>query len=38
MEITSQFEETARELEERMRPQIDEAKKRLSDLNDSAVS
>jgi len=37
MEITSQFEETAREIEERVRPQIDHAKKRLSELNSSAV-
>jgi ElaB/YqjD/DUF883 family membrane-anchored ribosome-binding protein len=38
MEMTEQFEKTARELEDRIRPQIDEAKKRVSDFNDRAVS
>lgn len=38
MEITSKFEETARELEDRVLPQIENAKERLSDLNDSAIS
>jgi ElaB/YqjD/DUF883 family membrane-anchored ribosome-binding protein len=38
MEMTEQFEKTARELEDRIRPQIDEAKKKVSDLNDRAVS
>jgi hypothetical protein len=38
MEITSQFEETAREIEERVRPQIEHAKERLSELNSNAVS
>jgi ElaB/YqjD/DUF883 family membrane-anchored ribosome-binding protein len=38
MEMTEQFEKTARELEDRIRPQIDEAKRKVSDLNDRAVS
>ena len=38
MEITSKFEETAREIEERVLPQIENAKERLSVLNDSAIS
>lgn len=38
MEMTEQFEKTARDIEERIRPQIDEAKKKVSDLNNRAVS
>jgi len=38
MEMTEQFEKTARELEDRIRPQIEEAKKKVSDLNGRAVS
>jgi ElaB/YqjD/DUF883 family membrane-anchored ribosome-binding protein len=38
MEMTEQFEKTARELEDRIRPQIDEAKKKVSDLNVRAVN
>jgi ElaB/YqjD/DUF883 family membrane-anchored ribosome-binding protein len=38
MEMTEQFEKTARELEDRIRPQIEDAKKKVSDLNDRAVS
>jgi len=35
MEMTERIEETARELGERVRPQIENAKQRLSTLNDS---
>jgi len=38
MEMTEQIEKTAREIEDRFRPQIEEAKKKVSDLNDRAVS
>lgn len=38
MEMTEQFEKTARELEDRIRPQIEDAKKKVSALNDRAVS
>jgi ElaB/YqjD/DUF883 family membrane-anchored ribosome-binding protein len=38
MEMTEQFEKTARELEDRIRPQIEDAKKKVSDLNNRAVS
>jgi ElaB/YqjD/DUF883 family membrane-anchored ribosome-binding protein len=37
MEMTDQIEKTAKELEDRFRPQIEEAKKKVSDLNDRAV-
>jgi hypothetical protein len=37
MEMTEQIEATARELGERVRPQIEDAKKKLSSLNDSAI-
>jgi ElaB/YqjD/DUF883 family membrane-anchored ribosome-binding protein len=37
MEMTERLEETARELGERVRPQIENAKQRLSSLNDSAT-
>ena len=35
--MTDQIEATARELGERVRPQIEDAKKRLSSLNDKAI-
>jgi ElaB/YqjD/DUF883 family membrane-anchored ribosome-binding protein len=38
MEMTEKIEETARELGARVRPQIDEAKRKLETLNSSAVS
>ena len=38
MEMTERFEEAARTLEDRVRPQIEEAKERLSDLNDRVTS
>jgi len=37
MEMTPELEETARHIEERVRPQIAEAKRRLSELNDQAT-
>ena len=37
MEMTERLEDTARELGERVRPQIENAKQRLSSLNDSAT-
>jgi ElaB/YqjD/DUF883 family membrane-anchored ribosome-binding protein len=33
MEITDHFEKTARDIEERIRPQIEEAKKKVGDIN-----
>jgi len=38
MEMTEKIEETAREIGARVRPQIDEAKRKLETLNTSAVS
>jgi ElaB/YqjD/DUF883 family membrane-anchored ribosome-binding protein len=38
MEMTERLEDTARELGERVRPQIENAKRRLSTLNDSMTS
>ena len=38
MEMTEKIEETAREIGARVRPQIDEAKRRFESLNTSAVS
>ena len=38
MEMTEKIEETAREIGARVRPQIDEARRRVSSLNDSAIS
>jgi ElaB/YqjD/DUF883 family membrane-anchored ribosome-binding protein len=35
MEMTERIEDTARELGERVRPQIENAKRRLSSMNDS---
>lgn len=37
MEMTEKIEETAREIGARVRPQIDEAKRRLSTMNSSAI-
>lgn len=33
MEMTEQFEKTARDIEERIRPQIEDAKKKVNDIN-----
>ena len=38
MEMTEKIEETAREIGARVRPQIDEAKRKLESLNSSAIS
>jgi hypothetical protein len=38
MEMTQELEDTARQIEERVRPQIEEAKRRLSQLNSQATS
>jgi hypothetical protein len=38
MEMTQELEDTARQIEDRVRPQIEEAKRRLSSLNDQAVT
>ena len=37
MEMTEELQETARHIEERVRPQIAEAKKRLSEFNEQAT-
>lgn len=37
MEIAEKIEETAREFEERVRPQIDQAKKRLGAINEEVI-
>ncbi len=37
MEMTDQIEATAREIGERVRPQIEDAKRRLTSLNDRAI-
>lgn len=37
MEIAEHFERTARDIEERIRPQIEEAKKKITGLNEGAV-
>jgi ElaB/YqjD/DUF883 family membrane-anchored ribosome-binding protein len=37
MEMTDQIEATAREIGERVRPQIEDAKRRLTSLNDKAI-
>lgn len=37
MEMTHQIEETARHIEERVRPQIAEAKRKLSAFNEQAT-
>jgi ElaB/YqjD/DUF883 family membrane-anchored ribosome-binding protein len=38
MEITDQFQQTAHDIEDRVRPQIEEAKRKLNDLNDQAIT
>jgi len=38
MEMTDQIEQTARELGDRVRPQIEQARKKLTTFNDEAVS
>jgi len=38
MEMTDKIEETAREIGARVRPQIEEARKRVSSMNDSAIA
>jgi hypothetical protein len=38
MEVTQELEDTARQIEERVRPQIDEAKRRLSDFGQQTTS
>jgi ElaB/YqjD/DUF883 family membrane-anchored ribosome-binding protein len=37
MEMTDQIEATAREIGDRVRPQIEDAKRRLTSLNDKAI-
>lgn len=37
MEMTERLEDTARELGERVRPQIENAKRRLTSMNESAT-
>lgn len=37
MEIAEKIEDTAREFEDRVRPQLDQAKKRLTDMNDEVI-
>jgi hypothetical protein len=37
MEIAEKIEETAREFEDRVRPQIDQAKKRLGAMNEEVI-
>jgi len=37
MEMTEKIEETAREIGARVKPQIEEAKRRLSSANDTAI-
>jgi hypothetical protein len=38
MEVSQELQDTARQFEERVRPQIEDAKRRLSDLNDRTTS
>lgn len=38
MEMTDQLQDTARQLEERVRPQLEEARQRLSETNDRVVT
>jgi ElaB/YqjD/DUF883 family membrane-anchored ribosome-binding protein len=38
MEMTDKIEETAREIGARVRPQIEEAKRRFTSLNESATA
>jgi hypothetical protein len=37
MEMTEQIDATARQIGERVRPQVEDAKRRLSSLNDKAI-
>jgi hypothetical protein len=37
MEMTEQFEKTARDIEDRIRPQIEEAKKKVGELNNQVT-
>ena len=37
MEMTEQIDMTARQIGERVRPQVEDAKRRLSSLNDKAI-
>ena len=38
MEMTEQFEKTARDIEQRIRPQIEDAKKKVTDMNQQVTS
>jgi len=38
MEMTEKIEETAREIGERVKPQIEEARRRMESLNSSAIA
>jgi len=38
MEMTDQIEQTAREIGDRVRPQIEQARRKLTNVNDQAVS
>jgi len=38
MEITDQFQQAAHDIEDRVRPQIEEAKRKLTDFNDQAIT
>jgi len=38
MEMTDQIEQTAREIGDRVRPQIEQARRKLTNINDQAVS
>jgi ElaB/YqjD/DUF883 family membrane-anchored ribosome-binding protein len=38
MEMTEKIEETAREIGARVRPQIEEARRRMSSMNESATA
>jgi hypothetical protein len=38
MEISDQFEQSARDIEARVRPQIEEVKRKITGFNDEAIS
>ena len=38
MEITEQFQQAAHDIEDRVRPQIEDAKRKLTDFNDQVVT
>jgi phage host-nuclease inhibitor protein Gam len=38
MEMTEQFERTAREIEAKVKPQIEDAKRKIEDLNDQVTT